>query len=124
MLADPQSIPFPTAGTKSLARQSVGPGAAAVYSTDDQLQQLQVSHLQTKGGRTRRLVKVTFNKTAADPIIPAQNKQFSMSVSIVFDVPTLYGFTGAEVLDVYKGLVANMAATSDTNVKAVIAGNP
>lgn len=124
MLADPQSVPYPTAGTKSLARNSTGPGAAALYATDDQLSQLQISHLQTKGGRTRRLVKLTYNKTAADPIIPAQNKQFSASVSIVFDVPTLYGFTGAEVLDVYKGLVANLAASSDTNVKAIIAGNP
>lgn len=121
MLADPQSVAYPTAGTKSLPAISREANASS-YSTDDGYSQLRISHLPTKGGRTRRQIKLTFSKTAADPIIPAQNKQFSMSVSVIIDVPTIYGFTAAEVLDVYKGLSANLSASTYANATAIIGG--
>lgn len=121
MLADPQSVAYPTAGTKSLPAIS-REANASTYQTDDGLSNLRISHQVSKGNRTRRAIKLTFSKTAADPIIPAQNRQFSMSITLVVDVPTLYGFTVAEQLDVYKGLAANLSASTYANANAFLGG--
>ncbi len=123
MWADPQSVPYPTAGTKSLPRVNAGEGTA-LYQTDDELSILVNATSKVQGGKRRRNAsKITFSKVAADPLNAALNLKYSMSVTLVFDTPEV-GFTPAEKLDVVKGFLANLAATTDTNMKKLIAGEP
>ena len=123
MWADPQSVPYPTAGTKSLARVSTD-GGTALYQSDDGNSVLANAQSVVGGGkRNRRASKLTFSKVAADPLNAAQNLRYSTSVTLVIDSPVV-GFTPTELLDVVKGFLANLAATSDTNMKKLIAGEP
>jgi hypothetical protein len=118
MLADPQSVAFPTLGTKSLPAISRGENASA-YQSADGLQVLQISHQY--GKRTRRAFKISVSKIAADPLISAQNIKYSASVTLVIDQP-ITGYTPAELLDVVQGLVANLSASTYANTTKVLGG--
>jgi len=89
-LADPQVLPG--SPTINLDRVSSALGDFA-ESTGER--ELTVQH--NKGNRIRHVVKLTLRKIAADPLLPAQNREFQQSVHVVIDQP-LSGFTNDEVL--------------------------
>lgn len=115
--ADPQSINI-GAGAVSLPRISVGPNTSTYLSADGNLQLVVAD---TYGKRTRRTARLVVKKTAADPLIPAQNAPYSMSTYIVMDVP-VYGFTVAEVVSATAGLLTNLTASTNLNLTKIGAG--
>lgn len=111
--ADPQTVL-----TQSLARTSSGDGTGS-FTKDDGTRKLDVAH--SYGRRTRRVIKFTDTKTAADPLNPTTNKPYSMSVSVVVDVPT-FGYTVAEEKVIVDGLIAYLTASSGARVTQLLGG--
>jgi len=117
MFTDPQSITV-NAVANVLPRVQTNQ-SGAVYSKDDGNLKLTVS--SAYGKRTRRTARVDFRKTAADPLFPAQNTPYSMSVYIVADVPPV-GFTIVEQKQIVDSLTAWLTASSGANVTKVLGG--
>lgn len=115
--ADPQSITI-SGVTTPLPRVSTGVNESK-YASSDGLIDLSAS--STYGRRTRRVLRVDHSKITADPFIPAQNRQVSMSCYMVFDVPTV-GYTNTEELAVYTGFKTAFTATSDLLITKLLGG--
>jgi hypothetical protein len=119
-LADPQSITV-TGVTTSLPRTGDADGAddGSVYTSGDGLLKLTASHIYAK--RTRRVLRIDASKLSPDAFKPDENVKRSMSCYMVFDTPP-DGFTAAEALALYKGLVGLMTASSDAVVVKLLGG--
>ncbi len=115
--ADPQSVTI-NAVANSLPRVSVGTDRSS-YSKDDGTVKLTISHQY--GKRNRRTVRVDAQKISADPLIPSNSIQSSMSVYIVADVPKT-GYSIVEQKQICDALVAYLSASSGANVTKVLGG--
>lgn len=109
--SDPQSVDI-GAGAVSLPRVSTN-GFSSVYTSADGNLAMTLSHQYRS--RTRRVARLDVKKTAADPLFPAQNAPYSMSLYIVADVPSV-GFTPTEVKNIELGLTTNLHASTNANL--------
>jgi len=116
-LLDPQSITI-NAVANSLPRVSVGPNSS-IYQKDTGDVKLTVS--SSYGKRTRRSARLDFRKTAADPLFPAQNAPYSLSMTVIADVPTT-GYTIAEQKQILDALTGWFAASSGANATKFLGG--
>lgn len=114
---DPQTVTI-SGVTTPLPRTSVL-GSASEYTSSDGLIKMSASH--SYGKRNRHLLRLDHSKISADPFIPADNVEVSMSNYIVFDVPVV-GYTLAEALAVYVGFKTQFTATSDAIISKLLAG--
>ena len=115
--ADPQSITI--SGTAiSLPRTSSGDNESEYRSSDGAVELIVAS---TYGRRTRRTLRINHSKFTTDPFVPATNREVSMSVYTVFDLPDV-GYTNAEAKAVYDGYKAMLAASSDAQVTKLLGG--
>lgn len=117
MFTDPQSVTV-NAVANSLPRTSSAVNAGTFITNDGTLT-LTVSHAY--GKRTRRLVKLTQNKIAPDPLVSANNIKYSMSVSVVVDVP-ITGFTVVEAKYVVDALTKWLTDSSGAKVTQLLGG--
>jgi len=117
MFTDPQSITV-NAVASALPRTQTNQ-SGAVYSKDDGNLKLTIS--SAYGKRVRRTARVDARKTAADPLFPAQNTPYSMSVYIVADVPPV-GYTITEQKQLVDALTGWLTATSGANVTKLLGG--
>jgi hypothetical protein len=115
--ADPQSITINSIAN-SLPRIASGVNSG-VFQKDDGNVRLSVSH--SYGNRTRRTMRVDHRKIAADPLISAQNIQYSMSVYVVTDLPVT-GYTVSEAQEVIDGFTAYLTASSGAKVTQWLGG--
>lgn len=115
--SDPQSITI-AAVTTSLPLVSRS-GSDTIYSSADGTIDLKASHAY--GRRTRRVLRLDHSKVSADPYIPDQNVERSMSCYIVFDTPPV-GYTNAQQLEVYEGFETLLTASSSALVGKLVAG--
>lgn len=115
--SDPQSITI-NAVTTPLPRVSSGVHESK-YSSADGLVDLSASH--SYGRRTRRVLRVDHSKITADPFIPAQNSEVSMSLYMVFDLPVV-GYSNTEAKHVYTGFKTLYTASSDALIDKVLGG--
>lgn len=119
MYADPQSVTI-GAVTSSLPRvPTTNPTRVGQFASSDGNIILSVTQNQT-ANRFRRDIRITSRKIAADPI-SAVNKEVSTSVIFTIDEPK-FGFSDAELLELYEGLVAYLAASTDVAVTKVLGG--
>jgi len=116
--ADPQSLVIPVIGTVSLPRTSSGL-STGTFTKDDGNVKLEFGHVY--GKRTRRTIRVTHRKVAADPLVTAQNLQYSMTAYMVVDVPQV-GYTIAEAKQIVDGLVAYLTIGTGGNVTKLLGG--
>lgn len=105
--ADPQSTTI-GASTTSLPRTGSGLTSGS-FSNADGTVVLEVSHDRKK--RNRHMIKLTQTKTVTDPLVPANSAPTSLSVHMVVDVPS-FGWTATEQLDVVKGLMGTLSAST------------
>lgn len=117
MFTDPQSVTI-NAIANSLPRIDTG-DRSAVYLKDDETLTLTVSHLDTRNGRTRRMVRLDQTKIAADPFISGNNREVAAATFVVVDEPDDGSFTNTELLNLEKGLIGWL---TDANVTKVLAG--
>jgi hypothetical protein len=117
MFADPQAL---TLDASALTLNRTGSGTSSgVFQTADGLVKMTVSHAY--GKRTRHTIRIDHQKTAVDPLVPAQNKPYSMSYYLVVDVPPV-GYSVADQIKIVKGLFANLAASTDANYTKLLGG--
>jgi len=114
---DPQSVTI-NAVANSLPRTSNGVNSG-VFTKDDGNVKLSVSHAY--GKRTRRTIRLDHRKIAPDPLVSAQNIEFSMSAYIVVDVP-LTGYTITEQKQIVDALTAYLTASSGARVTQLLGG--
>ncbi len=115
--SDPQSVTI-NAVANSLPRTASGDNTGA-FTKDDGNVKLSVSH--NLGKRNRRTIRLDHRKVAADPLIAAQNLNYSMSTYIVVDVPPV-GYSPAEAKQVVDGFLANLQASSGANLVKFLGG--
>lgn len=115
--SDPQSITI-SGVTTSLPRVSSGEHSG-IFSSADGTIDLTASHAY--GRRTRRVLRVDHSKISADPFLPAQNTEVSMSCYMVFDLPRV-GYTNAEALAVYNGFKTLYTASTDAAIGKLLGG--
>lgn len=115
--ADPQSVTI--SGTaNSLPRTGSGDNTGS-FMKDDGNVKMSVSHRYNK--RTSRTIRLDHRKVAADPLIPTNNTNYSMSIRVVVDVPPI-GYTPTEVKAIWDGFLANLAASSGANTVKFLGG--
>jgi hypothetical protein len=115
--ADPQSVTI-NAVANTLPRTSSGV-SSGVFTKDDGTVKLTVSH--TNGKRTRHQLRIDFSKIAPNPLISAQNIQYSMSTYLVVDVPPT-GFTIVEQKQIVDALTGYLTATSGSKTTQLLGG--
>nr|UJQ85138.1 MAG: hypothetical protein 2 [Leviviridae sp.] len=118
-LADPQSVTI-NAVAVSLPRTSQGVNTGAFTSADGAVK-LTATHVQNnKTGRYRRTARLDHSKIASDPLT-AENTEFSMSMSVIFDVPKR-GYTVTEQKQVVDGFIAALNASSGALITKLLGG--
>jgi len=115
--SDPQTVTI-NAVAQTLPRVSVDTNSST-YQKDDGTVKLNASHQY--GKRKRSLLRLDFQKTAADPLISSQNIIYSMSVQLVVDRP-LTGFTVAEQKQIVDAMSAYLTASSGANTTKFLGG--
>lgn len=116
--ADPQSVTI-SAVTTPLPRTSTQ-NRKAIYESADGLIVLSADHSESRN-RKRHVLRLDHSKVTADPFIPAQNREVSMSNYMVFDVPHV-GYSNAEIAAVYEGFELLITASSSALVTKLIGG--
>lgn len=116
-LTDPQSVTI-NAVPVSLPRVTTGENSAG-YRSADGFVDMQISH--TYGRRNRHRIRLHHSKVAADPMSPALNRPFDMSVNVVFDVPDV-GYTATEAKQIVDALTAYLTASTGANVTKLLGG--
>jgi hypothetical protein len=91
-----------------------------VFQSGDGIYRLTASH--NYGKRTRRMIRLDANKISPDVFKPDENVKQSMSVYIVFDIPSEGQYTPAEILAAHKGFLTLITASSDLMVSKVLGG--
>jgi len=119
MYTDPQAITV--SGTAlSLPRvPSASPQRIGQFSTSDGNNIISV-HQNQSANRFRREFRLTQRKIAVDPI-SAANKEVSASVIVAFDEPKV-GFTDAELIALFTGVVASLTASTNAKVVSLLGG--
>lgn len=115
--ADPQSVTI-SAVANSLARTGQGIGVGTFSSADGALT---IEARQTSGKRYRRSFRLVHKKFSTDPLRPADNIPVSATVQLYVDVPP-QGYTAADVEAILVGFLANLTASSNTNIKKLLGG--
>lgn len=106
------------AGTVTLPRVSSGVNSSTYRSADGAVS-MSVSHQY--GKRIRRNVRIDFRKTAADPFASGYNKEFTGSVYLVLDQPTV-GFTQTELKDYIVALATELTESSAATTTKILGG--
>jgi hypothetical protein len=114
---DPQTVTI-NAVAQTLPRISSGINAGT-FQKDDGNVKLGVSHAY--GKRTRRTIRLDHRKIAPDPLVSAQNIEYSMSVYVVIDVPVT-GYTITEQKQIVDALTAYLTASSGARVTQLLGG--
>lgn len=115
-LADPQSLTIGSALT--LPRTGTGVGSGFFQTADGNVK-LSVAHQYAKNRRIRRTVRVDHRKIAADPLVTAQNLQYSSSVYVVVDQPEV-GYSVTDLTQVVTGLTTWLTASTNANTIKVL----
>jgi hypothetical protein len=120
MLADPQSVTIN--GTAISLPKTSDTNVSNVYSdlaggTTFYVTQRVISEKQ--GPRRRASVSITREKIAAD-VLTAINKRVQASVTVSFAFPD--GFTQTEIEQTTAGLITWLTASTNANLKKVLAG--
>lgn len=116
-IAEPQTITISGTGN-TLNRVGTGLNEGALAKDDGNLR-MEIRHSYAK--RNRSVIKLTHRKVAADPLVTAQNLQYSMGINVSFDRPPV-GYTPAEVKAIWDGFIANLSASSGANIVKVLGG--
>jgi len=110
---DPQTI-----GSTTLPRTGLD-RTGGVFRSADGSTVLEISH--NRGKRVSSTSKVTFTKTAPDPLISDRNIQHSMTVYVTINKP-LTGFSVDEVVANLAAAYGNLSAGTNANAKKLAGG--
>lgn len=113
------------AGAVSLPRVSQE-GSVSVYQAGPLSVQagslLKVTASHQYGRRTRRVLRLDYGDNAGTTLISGTSSPRSMSVYVVFDIPTAGLFSAADQLALFNGLKGTWSASTDAVVKKLLGG--
>lgn len=113
--ADPQSVTV-NAVAQSLARTGSANGSGE-FTKDDQTYKLVIQH--SKKTRTRHVARLEFRKIAADPLVSANNVEYTGAVTLTVDAPNV-GYSNTELKDIVIGLADWLkAGTNAATIKLI-----
>jgi hypothetical protein len=115
MYSEPQTVTV-NAVAKPLPRISFG-DRKGIF--EDSSAGLRLTFGHTVGRRNRHTERLDITKTAADPLLDGVSKQYSMSVTLVIDIPPV-GFSPAEVNFNAKALLDH--AGNPANLAKLVGG--
>jgi hypothetical protein len=118
LFADPQSVTI-NAVAQTLPRVGSPDASKGVYLKDDGNVRLEISH--TTGRRNRDVMRLTHRKIAADPLVGSVNIQYSLSVTLTVDKPTV-GYSVAEAKQIVDALTAYLTASSGARATQLLGG--
>jgi len=113
-LTDPQTTKV-EGTTITLPRVSTGQYASE-YLTEDGKYKLSVSTTESSASRKRQSYRIDLTEITADPFIPTQNTEVSMSAYIVVDRPPA-GFANAKAEAVVSALIESLTKETNANLK-------
>lgn len=116
MYTDPQTVTI-GGSAKSLVRTS-STGDGGKFATSDRTHRMSVSHQY--GRRQRHQIRLEVDTLTANPILPDQNVNQSMSCYLVADLPIGYDVASAKAI--IDGFLANLTATTGANVTKLLGG--
>lgn len=117
MLADPQSITL-SQGAKTAPRLLTGT-ARGRFASSDGTAIVEVETTST-GSRLRTIARAEDRKVATDPLTES-NIPVTAGVTLTINRPVV-GFSETDVLNAVKGLIGWLTASTDANLKKIIAG--
>lgn len=115
MLADPQSITIDSAAI-SLPRVLTGTEVGSFVGPNTELTVASTA----KNGRVRTVARLNQSKVTTDPLVGSTNIFVNDSVALTINRP-VSGYSDAEVLAQVKGFIAWLTASTDANLKKIIA---
>lgn len=118
-ISDPLVVTV-NAVAQSLARTGSGIGSGT-FRTNDGNFEVTVNHYVSKG-RNRSTIAIKQRKVAADPLISANNVEFTQTMRVTLDRPLNQGFSVTESGYLWTGLATALGAGSPTLV-AKLLGN-
>jgi len=113
-LTDPQTTKV-EGTTITLPRVSTGQYVSE-YLTEDGHFKLTVSTSISSASRKRQSYRIDLTEITADPFIPTQNTEVSMSAYLVVDRPSA-GFTNAKAEALCLGLFESLTKETNGNLK-------
>lgn len=114
--ADPQTITVATvAQTLALIGRDQ---SGSTFQKDDQAYKLSISH--AKKTRTRHVMRIDFRKIAADPLVSANNVEYSGAVTLTLDVPNV-GYSTTEQKDIVLALADYLKSSSNQPIIKLVA---
>jgi len=116
--ADPQTLTV-NAVANTLPRVSSGE-TKGVFRKDDGNLTLQITS-NSNVRRVRQAFRVEHRKVAPDPLMPATNSPYSLSVTLVVDTP-VDGYTIPEKKQIVDALTAYLTASSGARVTQLLGG--
>lgn len=117
--ADPQTVTINSVA-QTLPRVSSEKNSGQ-FRKDDGNVILTVSHNDGKNRRSRHTIRLDHRKIAADPLVTAQNLEYSMSIYLTADVPRV-GYTTAEAKQIVDALTAYLTASSGAKTTQLLGG--
>lgn len=117
MLADPQVIKVMTVD-QTLPRTLTGTDEGRFVNADNELD---VQTTVQKNGRRRTIARFINKKITSDPLVSTTNVLVSDQITLTINRP-VSGYSDADILDHVKGFIGWLTASTDTNLKKVIAG--
>lgn len=117
--ADPQSVTI-GGNAKTLNRTYTGTTQGAFVEANGD-NRLYVEPRVSKAGRSIRTATIGNSKVTADPLVSTTNIRVNATVRLVIDRPA-QGYSDAEILDIVKGLIGWATASTDAQLKKLIAG--
>jgi hypothetical protein len=118
VFTDPETITVNSVA-QPLARVASGTGTGSLQTSDGNFK-LDIAHSYSKRGR--HTVVFRQRKLAADPLISANNAEFTMSCRITVDVPYNQGYTVAEQKLMIDGFLAWITASSGAKMTKLLGG--
>lgn len=116
--SDPQTITI-NAVAIPLNRVNTGSTVGKFVATDGQTR----IELDPKNGkRLSRVARLYQQKTTADPLVASTNVRVGDMLSFTVNLPAEGGYTEADVLLQAAGFIAWLTASSNANLKKLIAG--
>lgn len=113
-LADPQSLPTDPATPLSRIGSEMGK-----FQSEDTTNDLLVTHSFPSNGRRRHVIRVGNRKIATDPLLPSQNREYSIACTFTIDHPA-QGYSATEVAE-FAEVVQTYLGTSGL-LPAVVQG--
>lgn len=116
MLADPQNI-TPSVGAKVANRTLTGTDLGRFVASDGSVS-LEVQ--TAPGNRIRTVARLVENKISPDPLTDAKTR-VGQTIALTINRP-MDGFSEADVLTSVKAFISWLTASTDANLKKIIAG--